>query len=302
MAARPEHEKGYYYPKAILKRAWKKSGAVDVVGYVPYVINPFNTKHRDVPDALATAIGGFLVLTGLGANAIIGAHTPEYIEQTNIVPPVIDESVSFSDNLSAENGYIAVSSNNGNSGYALFNNDGDYRLYEVNRDGSNSELTLVSDADEAWRISYELDEAFGYLSDAVSDELTTDSGQNWQVMTLPDLSVYAKNDNDDIVRFSARMEDYDEQNGWPLIEQYSDVQQIWQDAAKHFVHHDASIPKEEFAENAGVITTETYQVENEKYDSEMMAGHVFSAIGGALFVLGAIPPIVRRRRYLQNKI
>lgn len=301
MATKPEHDPKNRTPKAWLKRAWNKSGVREVTDYIPYVINPVNKKFRHDPDALSYLSGVICMPIAFGLGAWNDYQIPEYIDQSQVVFPELDNSVSFSSNLLIEDGYIAVSDDNGRSGYALFNVGGDYRLYRASRiSADETKLELLSDADEAWRISVRLERHFGRLDDAVSGELLTGLGTDWEVMTLPNLSLYAEDSDGDIVRFSGSMVDYDEQDGWSLIDQYSDVQQIWQVATQHFINHDASIPAEEFSLNAGVMSTETYQIPNPRYEREMEAVPWFYGVGGVLLTLGAIPPIVRRRNYLKN--
>lgn len=304
MATRPEHDPKNQTPKARLKRVWNKSGLQDIPGYVPAVFS-LNSRFREYPEHMTYLFGAACTVVGVVGNAMVLSGIDEHSYTNQVVRPDLEESVTLSQNMMGDTGshYIAVSSDDGRSGYALFNHEGDYRLYQLNSDDHSYRSFynlhgLIDDADDAWRISLELRDVFTQLSDAV-EQGELPSIESWQVVELPNLTVYEETDTGAVARYSDGVRAFQD-NGWSVAEQYADLEDIFDAAATHFVNEDATIPADEFAERAGELTFTTTEHDNPAYAENKLIGHVVSALGAVVFTLSAIPPIVRRRKYLKN--
>jgi hypothetical protein len=287
MATRPEHEEGYYSLKSRFKRARQSFQYSSVAAYKDAYLGMFSKKDCSEADIYKKTLGFYGAVFSLPLIVLGGAIGGDR-EVEIVAPPVADEAAQFDHGLN-NNGHVLISYDGGETGYALFKYDDDYRLYSLD----DERLTYIDDADDAWHQARLIQDDYTNLLDVVVDGATLEA-QNLEVFSLSDVSKYVQNDDGNLVRYFGELQEFKDGN-MSRQSHYNSMQTIWHDASAYFQDGASSIDQAEIEIRAGQYTTDV-EIVNDPFVQFLMG--VFGTIfifGNAALAVGCVGPA--RRKY-----
>lgn len=249
-------------------------------------------KKDQLSSALVVAgLGCGVVFGGLaaGVESLIGEYTVYDIPADTLIQHGFDN----------QNGYYAISSDEGATGYALIQDGEQYRLYSFNRSGEEGgepqyRLSYISDQDDAWHIIRQNADNFDKAQRSGSDPAVSPPEDNLELYRFGELSGFAQlPDQETIIRDAVGIESSDEDYSSPKAK-ISAQNAIWQEAAQE-------VYDGQYGFTEGEIEREAASLNGSSHNDYMVTKVVLSLTSvfvglGAPFVIGSAASNTRRRR------
>lgn len=252
----------------------------------PFRIN--DSYYRESGESVS-GMFGFLAI-GISAVAYLGMNT---VYQDVAIYPDEENTISF-DRTLAEGDYFAVTQD-GSAGYAIFNNDGRYRLYEFDGNGHVGHLDMkyVSDNSESWHIARSIATDYGDLLAAYNDPEISLEADAWEVVRLEGVTKFLQQEDGDIIRYFSEVADVPDTENVGTI--FAEMAQLWHDVAVELGEIDNGFTLAEIADDAGELTWQREFLASETHEDEVISGTILS-MGLLLCIGGAVGPYNRRRK------
>jgi hypothetical protein len=251
----------------------------------PFRIDDF---YYRTPAESVSGMFGFMAI-GISAVAYLGMQT-DFQELT--IYPQEETTIHFDAQLD-EGEYFAVTQD-GHSGYAIFNNEGRYRVYEFDGDGvGHLDMKYISDNSESWHIARSIAGDYGDLLAAYTDPdipLETDA---WEVVRFEGLTKFIQQEDGDIIRYFSDVVDVPDTENVGTI--FAEMEQLWHSVSVELGEADNAFTLAEIHDDAGTLTTQREYWASETYQDEAISGGLLTA-GLLLSIGGAIGPYNRRRK------
>jgi hypothetical protein len=236
-----------------------------------------------------------------GALGLTAANHLGAFDHEVTIFPEVDGAYSFQSALD-ENGYLAVSSDNGATGYALFREGENYRLYSFDsrhRNEGHLVLTLENDKDDAWYTARTLSQDFTSLEIAALDVNAPFDAPQWEVYSFENVTEFVEADNGSVRRFAGALVSQDEV--YPTIAmQYDVLGEAWQDASMAMMNGRTGMDESYIDAHEGAFSTE---ITNNFDEDEASTIQFYGFLLGSL-ILGATSTagtFRRRKEFVNSK-
>jgi hypothetical protein len=242
---------------------------------------------------------GHMLGWGMGLASIfvygLAVMTDENVSY-EMVPPAQDEFVEFSTTLDSDE-YMAISSDNGQTGYALFQNAGQYSLYEFDKSAridGQIVLDMVEDADDAWHAVRIVSSDLQKLSAPDSDNF---SAPNWEVYSFDTISQFVVDEETgEIDRFASDLVEMD--SAYTSIDaRYSSLSGEWSNAATQIRAGKVGMDEDYILEHAAEM--QMIEQDNDTASSIFLAS--MFGLGTIMLAGGSIGPTKRRRKEILDR-
>jgi hypothetical protein len=274
--------------KPLAKRLKEKWRNADLGIILAEPFRPSDLNYRTVDQSFAGMAG--LALMGISSVFYTGM---QYDSNMVTKYPEAQTEIQFSADLGTDE-YFAVTQD-GQSGYAIFNNDGLYRLYEFNSesvDGYHS-LQYIPDNSESWHTARSIASDFGNLLNAYNDPQAELEADAWKIVSLEGVTNFVVDDDDNITRYFTDVVDVEDTQG--VGQTYETMSLLWHGTAQSLGDIDQGFSQAEKNGEASKLSSEQMYWAQETYEEDIFMGAIF-LLGGVLSVGSAIGPIGRRRR------
>lgn len=296
MATRPEHSPEYNKTKARIGRVWQKVSHARLLP-VDHTKGFFKAYAKGVDDATlddmtAAAFGSIFVTMGL---MFSGAVALPVWEKEITTAPEFNESVQFDHDLD-EAGYIALSNDDGQTGYAIFRDDnGVFNLYNFARSTEFSgsyELTHEGDPDDAWFTSRGMYHDYSTLLRALEDINAPFDHEQWDVYSFDGVSDLIQKEGEPLTRIAGALIPQEDVYG-SISGQFNVLQDVWLRSTNSIVEGQTGYTDQYVEMNQTSYEADTVHIADGNWNEYTFGGMI--GLGSLLLLSHSIPAVNRRR-------